>query len=573
MRKTIVLTGAALLLAASLLLLTGCSSPVQSREDPTATRTGTVTLTIGQNLARTILPDVEADDFDRFYLTFTRVDAAGTYSPAAPWTTDTGSVTLPFGTWNLHVYAYLTSTCADPSAEGTSDNFPLGAGNLTATVSVALEPISDPDAEDGTFAWTVDISGIEGAGLTSANIAIVNLDGNAAVGTHPLAGPSTHLLGPGQYRVTLTIVHAEYGTLILSEILHVFSNLTSTWELGAITSADFTEELSAVVIRSLGNLTGAGISDVHFGLLGITLTAPQFTIVNARAPELNIALPPTTVAELGVLVGAALVTDLATGAILTALPTDRAGLFGDLLPLPGAVPTSIGAAVWTDPTVTVRVGEVAGFGYDVTFTFNLPDVTVSADGASLVVDSDLTANTTAITDVIAGLGGFFFAWQRSGTPAVEVSWTAITATLSTYTLASADVGQYIRVLVSHPSFVGTRTSAERGPVADLVTTGTVTVNITLDFSDEAADAYITLPTAAVILANAPATWPSISVDDTYFDSVRWRHGNTETAGATLALGTAVHGNRVGTHFITLEVVVNGSVYSRRVTFDVLLSAP
>jgi len=582
MRKTIVLTGATLLLAASLLFLPGCSSPLQSTVDgpgqatndgsgQAARTTGTVTLTIGQNLARTILPDVDADDFDRFYLTFTRVDAAGTYSPDDPWATSTGPVTLPFGTWNLHVYAYLTSACDDPSAEGTSTNFILGADNLTANVSVALEPISDPTADEGTFSWTVDISGIT-TGLTSANIAIVNLDGNVDAGTHPLDGLSSHLLDPGQYRVTLTIIHADYGTMILSEILHVFSNLTSTWELGPITSADFTEELVDVVIGALGNLTAAGITAVHFGLLEISITSEQFAVVNTHAPYLAVdpATTPSNTAQLEVLVDAALARGLSVGPILTALPAAREGLF-DAVADPRNTPMST-AAAWTDPSVTVRVGAASpGFGYDVTFAFNLPEVTVTADGASLIVGSDLTANTTTITDVIAGLTGFSFIWERSADG--SAGWTVIVGQSgNTYTLAApADVGQYIRVLVSHPSFVGTRTSAGRGPVADLVTTGTANVTITLDFSDEADDADITVPTP-VILANAPATWPSVSVTNAGdFDAVRWVNRGVVVGGdATLPLSTAVHANRIGIHNLTLEVEVDDRTYSRVVNFTVQL---
>ena len=112
---------------------------------------------------------------------------------------------------------------------------------------------------------------------------------------------------------------------------------------------------------------------------------------------------------------------------------------------------------------------------------------------------ELTADTSAIADA-DGLGAFGYQWQRgvtddkgtADTADDSVSWTAIVGeTAATYTLAQADVGHQVRVVVGFTDGQGTAealTSAASGPVTNVneAPTGAVVITGTVAQAQELA---------------------------------------------------------------------------------------
>jgi len=575
MRKTIVLTGAVMLLAVSLLFLPGCSSPTQSRDAPSIT-TGTVTLAIGQNLARTILPEIDETDFQRFVLTFSHATASyGPITLVAGTLATTYDAILALGAWTLVVDAFMLAGDADPTATGT-ETFTVISGT-NDPVDVELVPTG---TGYGRFSWEITLTGFDTSDLSAAEITIVGI-GNGTNEVIDLMGPSSmddvEDLPVGQFRVTLTLTHDDGRAIVVSEILHVFFNMESIWE-PTFTLNHFTRTLLSYVLGAwddvavppVWNFGAADITFSHFGILGV-LGVPSAAELGTLLPYLN-ALTiaggvPANEEGLRALVDSARIRRgaAADADFLQTYPDAReslvTGFRANATPVMTPAPA---ASAWTEPTVTVTIG-----AYSTPFTFILPAGVPTKTGASTpnpLVDDELTAVTTAISPT---LSGFTFLWQRSAA-AAGPTWTDI-GTDATYTLAAADVGYFVRVVVAHPGFAVPDPVRASTPlfVPDPTAGYSVTINITLDFSNEA-------PTIATIapFSITTATPPTITaggVDPTYF-SIVWRRGTDTFTDTSLTLNAAVHGNRIGTHSVTLEVtdLDTNRVYSTRVDFTVNL---
>ena len=174
---------------------------------------------------------------------------------------------------------------------------------------------------------------------------------------------------------------------------------------------------------------------------------------------------------------------------------------------------------------------------------------------------ELTADTSAIADA-DGLGAFGYQWQRgvtddkgtADTADDSVSWTAIVGeTAATYTLAQADVGHRVRVVVGFTDGQGTAealTSAASGPVADVNDAPTGLPGITGTVVAQAQE--LTADTSAIADADGLGAfgyqWQRGVTDDkgtadTADDSVSWTAIVGETA-ATYTLAQADVGHRV-----------------------------
>ena len=175
------------------------------------------------------------------------------------------------------------------------------------------------------------------------------------------------------------------------------------------------------------------------------------------------------------------------------------------------------------------------------------------------VGQPLTADISAIT----GTGYFSFQWMRG-----DVS---IGTNSNTYIAEVADVGQGITVTVTRSGNPGSITS---DPVLIMPRE-----DITISFAD--LDRAPDIPIIGPTLSLTSSLTPNITVTNPWqYDtgSIRWFFQGTQitgsmisgTSGERFTLGLRIHDTfiGIGTHFLTVEVSINGVPYSRRIAFTV-----
>jgi len=213
--------------ASLLLLLPGCQGPLGPQgTDP---ETGTVRLTLEMPpVGRAILPTITLADFPHFRLAFT--PAAGGTTIYGEWDRNAagdidGEVTLPEGTWNLVVTAYLTEAgfnAGNPVLRNfASIPITVGAGTFTNVGEVELFPVPAADGAQGTFSWDITFPGtateatltVTELGNVHNVVQTVNLsvDGNAE---------SSMPLDVGSYNVLVRVVDGN-NIATLGMALHI----------------------------------------------------------------------------------------------------------------------------------------------------------------------------------------------------------------------------------------------------------------------------------------------------------------------------------------------------------------
>jgi len=272
---------AALFVACCFFLLPGCRSPLQPPDAPESDMPGegTLLLTIGHGLQRTILPNPTLNEFARFDLRF--VNTGGgfpdvviprTYGELAQ------DITLSVGTWNLIVTAFMLATGYDvgylEAATGTYEDIHVGEGT-NAPVHVILRPIA---GGTGTFNWDIRLSA-DNVAVTGATMEIrYACDDNIhhTVDNLKTEWTGTRSLPAGEYRVVVTVMANDGGRERMTRvraILHVYRNLTSTWDDIEFTGNCFAAPLLYDILDAWNgsewDFYSAGIRAGHFYLSGI----------------------------------------------------------------------------------------------------------------------------------------------------------------------------------------------------------------------------------------------------------------------------------------------------------------
>jgi len=578
MKKTALLTGMATLLVSGLLFFTGCPTTVT----PSVPGTGTVTVGFGDQIFRTILPETDIDDFDRFILVFTPSSYCTVFPANPDYTATLGALTGPAtspitlneGRWDLSVTAYINDGVAYLlAAQGVFDDplldYILVTAGANATASVHLIPII---AGSGTFSWTIGFDAsitaafmrIYGTGVPTA---FENFDLFAQpVSTTPVSWPA----GTFQVFVDLENGNGEAPT-IGPIVMRVYQNLESIFAHN-FTFADFPRTLFDMVMTAWGytvtgewNFTAAGITAIHFDLLDIEVDST----LAALTPYLNTLTGthvPVNAGQLRALIDAAeiLLADPDFTEFMTQEEAEE-----DLEYLVYDLNNSALTFTWVQgaTTYTVTVGVGVGSVYEVEFTFNRITGTVTITNAATTgytVGDVLTADLTNLD----GAGTAGFQWLRRmeyPDPAAEAEPIA-GATSDTYTLAAADVDNVIYLRVRRTGFFGFVLSDPTEVVVDDTppTTGTITIT----FQDWNGITPIDGPDPFSITYVSP---PSITLGQASVTGITWHLRGTQVGtGDTITLDADVHGNWVGTQVLTVRGYIDGRLYSALVSFTTTL---
>jgi len=286
--------------------------------------TGTLLLTIGEEGAgRTILPKTVESDFVRFELVFTPsagCTAGNSALPMIPWTSNANTIELNVGVWDLEVTAFLSDDAGGflAAAGNTRTNISIPSGGVVP-LTVQVLPL---ETGPGTFSWAVAFNGsfanarmeiwrLEESGEDELEDYIMFIaDGVANNGTFDRDTE----LPAGLYRVIFRLTNSESKSFVISELLHVYTNMDSRFPMDDPVftfNADFPVTLLELILGAWDgdNWQQGDIEAGHFThILGINgITNDNFAAIIGWFDTLFAVAEPADIDALTVLVDAALV--------------------------------------------------------------------------------------------------------------------------------------------------------------------------------------------------------------------------------------------------------------------------
>ena len=270
------------------LILAGCQNPFTPPSDSPGM--GTFSLTIGgQASARTITPNLPGAANVDYDLVFTpRADNDHPGFTVSGWTPG-DTVEIYSGQWALTVHAYvLDGTTRHRFATGSHVGYITIVPGSQAGAEVYLTPLS---VGLGTFAWeiafphtleidtaTMEIVPLSPGDWTQPDPSPLPLIITAAIagdpGTPGVIRGSLGDIPAGRYRVVFRLVSTADETATISEVLHIYPNLTSQFTPPSLLD-HFPVSLLGIILGALdtgdipATLSTLGIRYGHFGLLGI----------------------------------------------------------------------------------------------------------------------------------------------------------------------------------------------------------------------------------------------------------------------------------------------------------------
>jgi tetratricopeptide (TPR) repeat protein len=223
---------------------------------------------------------------------------------------------------------------------------------------------------------------------------------------------------------------------------------------------------------------------------------------------------------------------------------------------------TLGIRVAAAGTLTVSINKAGIEGAEKTVTLHkAPPAlggTVAVTGSALVGQA-LTANIAGLE----GSGAISYQWQRGDS--ANGSFADISgAAASSYTLATADLGKYIRITVRRAGYSGTASSSAVGPI-DIQKKGIALAvgfnngEIEIDGSDE----------KNVISKSGSPNSIALTADSRY-SNVAWHIDGSETAAGSensITLNASDYDARP--HSVTFTGTLGGNSYSRIIPFTVI----
>jgi len=575
---------AALAAVCGLLVLSGCREPFLqgAAERPVPHGMGTLSLAIdGQGRARTIMPVLPGGNLSHYLEFESDNNPADNFSEN--WD-GVSEITLEAGDWRLRVTLYRhEGETRREIARSAWLNFTITAGDTTVYNAVLL-PLSDGS---GTFSWNIQFP----ASVTGAKMLITNIDtgdyetvvlvGAGAVTVNSLDLPV------GIYRVVWTLSGENGASAELSEILHIHPNLESRFADadGIFANFVFPVGLFDVIVSAWDgsewnfNLgSGRYITAGHFGLLGILgVTDANFSDITARFNTLTaLNSAPEDIDELKALVDAAL--------ILIAISDEafaRANYYWTQAAAEAAVNAMAvnltpGSFNWTGDTVaTLTVGA---------YTFNLAFIPVPVTGVQIDGDPTHRLRKSSSLTLSAAVTPSDARDQRIRWEIPEEAHRAFVEISSSDEAAgTAEIrGLAVGTAVVHAVSVADPTLRHQVTV-EVLEPGDITITPPQFPPDDGGILVDIVGPVLSILATEPAiiriTNPEV------FDTIRWFFDDTliiddiaqgsfvsGTYGEILNLLPTIHGVEVGigTHFLTVEVEMDGELRSRRIVFEIRL---
>jgi uncharacterized repeat protein (TIGR02543 family) len=215
----------------SLLIFPACQDPfTSSQTENFPAGKGSFSLSVAvAGTARTILP-VTPDEFASYTLVFEPKSGGTKVETERSIDQLSDPVYLEPGTYNLLVTAYLEG--GKPAAQGSLAGLVINEGESTSQ-KITLKAIIGKGS--GTFIYDVTFpAGLATAGMTIAQMDNANplheksfLSGGSGTTTYTETVP----LDTGYYDVVFTLIKNNGDTLIWRELLHIYSNLESAWDM------------------------------------------------------------------------------------------------------------------------------------------------------------------------------------------------------------------------------------------------------------------------------------------------------------------------------------------------------
>ncbi|MCL2191792.1 MAG: discoidin domain-containing protein [Treponema sp.] len=256
----------ALMFAACMLLfLSGCQAPV-GPQDTAVVGTGSVSLRVeSPGMGRAIMPDTMLEDFVNFTITFPGgvvEDLDWDYEVVDNVSSISINATLPVGTWNLTITAYLPGEYGSPylpAARVVIPNIVVVAGANTAVPSAVLLPIRGT-SYSGTFSWDITFPSFVTGGyihiLTPAGADTEHVPVELPT---PVSSPWIDSIPlPASDYFVVFVLNAGDRIATAAEDLHVYRNMESHFEFEFV-DGDFAlyVPVESVTITGNGVVPGA----------------------------------------------------------------------------------------------------------------------------------------------------------------------------------------------------------------------------------------------------------------------------------------------------------------------------
>jgi len=597
-KKTAVSAALATVFAVSLLLLPGCN--MFPGDDADESGTGFVRLSLGDDLRRTIQPNVQLTDFAAFRLDFTGTSAeilgqtvTRTWNQAS-LTAGQGTAELLPGDWDLTVFAFL-----DPPSDFATMSTPLSAaaavgtltGDITVTAntstpagnSVMLVPL---DAGSGDFRLVVNLAG--GATVTQGSIQVIGpLPTTAVFYNEPLPPPAldtiTHTIPNiprGDFRVILVLENDD-GRAGAAPVLQIYPNMESVWNnaLSTFGPSDFILPIDELVLRGWNHPSSPNTWNFHTDIILDVFDLSEVSVLGLSAYTGTVASLASRLTDLSQNAPAGALSvytftrlrELADAALIelyseTGTFRSDTARFADRAAANAAISAIVRPNATAAPTITwpaENTAQVDTANYRVLIEFYTP---VFADllAGTAVIGGFTTAPTptdTLTVDVtITSLPAsrpYALQWQRSADGiAAFTDITGQTGTSLDLAALATAVGEHFRVVVTCYYSFGSFESASVGPVVDIAMGGS---DITLVFAEFEDRAY-NLPVVGIApLYRLPtATSVTLTVTPPPGATVTWENmfGVELGTGVTLVLAADNPALGVGANRIMVRIATD-----------------
>ena len=218
---------------------------------------GAIQVLLSTGEARTLIPSVSLSSFNHFIYLFSR--DGGPQTEITPQNNNT--FILEQGSYQVTVYAYMTTAESSLAAEGTSGIFSISSGQTTPPVAITMHPYVTGGGT-GTLEFYLQYPGgtvVETYRLVSkTGGGTYNLTGTTS-GSNPISRTGTLEVPVGYYELEVQLKNANNEYTGKVETVHIYRNMVTIAKLGdyTFTAADFTPNRTP--LASDYSISGIGI--------------------------------------------------------------------------------------------------------------------------------------------------------------------------------------------------------------------------------------------------------------------------------------------------------------------------